>query len=148
VTALALAVALALGAPHAVASEAAPTLELVPGVDGGSLELRGTGLGGGAALEVDLVWDRGLGRAEARRGAALAGAMAVINTEVAGALRLVAVRATPLERGGVLATIALARPLSPGAIRIARARLADPQGRILPLRLGAGGSPDRPKPGR
>ena len=112
---------------------AVSTITATPGGDGVFL-LQGIGVEDAAALEITVQYDTTtLANPHVVVGPLIAGAMTAVNPNVAGSIRIVAIRLTPVRGSGVIATMTFDRKgSSPGGITSVAARLADLKGSPIP----------------
>jgi hypothetical protein len=112
----------------------------------GVFTVRGSGIESAAALEINVVYDTAtLANPRVVEGPLIAGAMAAINPNVPGIVRIVIIRLTPVKGNGVIATMTFdVKGTSPGKITSLSVRLANSQGTTLPAQVQVNNPPDVP----
>jgi hypothetical protein len=125
---------------------AVSTILAAPGGDGVFL-LQGVGVEDAAALEITVQYDTAtLANPRVVEGPFITGSMTAINPNIPGAVRIVAIRLTPIRGSGLIATMTFdLRGSSPGKIISLTAKLANLQGTNLPVLAQISAPVDTPK---
>jgi hypothetical protein len=121
-------------------------ISATPGGDGVFL-LQGIGVEDAAALEITVQYDSAtLANPRVVEGPFIAGSMTAVNPNIPGAIRIVAIRLTPIRGSGLIATMTFdLKGSSPGKIISLTAKLANVQGTNLPVLAQISAPSDTPK---
>ena len=120
------------------------TIQLSP-AGSGDYVLQGISLEQAAALELTIIYDTaGLANPRVDQGSLLAGAMAAINVNVPGSIRMAFIRVTPVSGSGPLANIHFTLTgTGQGRVLAMSAKLATLDGRPLPVSTQVVNTPDQ-----